>query len=131
MVKEPLITEDTCLCFNALNGLPGPYIRSFADKLGIEKIPRLLDGFRDKSAYALCTLGYFDGKEMRLFQGRVDGVIVEARGREDAFGFDLIFQPDGHGGTFGDLDPSIKSQISHRSRAVTAFADYIITQTRT
>lgn len=25
----PVITEDTCLCFNALGGLPGPYIKWF------------------------------------------------------------------------------------------------------
>ena len=125
LIKQPLITEDTCLCFNALNGLPGPYIRSFVDKIGVEAIPRVLDGFHDKSAYALCTLGYFDGQEVRLFQGRVDGVIVEANGRPDAFGWDLIFKPNGYNETFGQLDPVIKSKISHRSRAVTAFADYI------
>jgi inosine triphosphate pyrophosphatase len=33
-VKGPVIVEDTCLCFNALNGLPGPYIKWFLDKLG-------------------------------------------------------------------------------------------------
>lgn len=22
----PVLVEDTCLCFNALNGLPGPYV---------------------------------------------------------------------------------------------------------
>ena len=25
-IEGPVITEDTCLCFNALNGLPGPYM---------------------------------------------------------------------------------------------------------
>ena len=25
-VKGPVCVEDTCLCFNALNGLPGPYM---------------------------------------------------------------------------------------------------------
>ena len=25
-VKGPVLVEDTCLCFNALNGLPGPYM---------------------------------------------------------------------------------------------------------
>lgn len=26
LLKRPLITEDTCLCFNAFKGLPGPYM---------------------------------------------------------------------------------------------------------
>lgn len=131
LIGQPLITEDTCLCFNALNGLPGPYIRAFVDKVGVESIPRILDGFQDKSAYALCTLGYYDGHDVILFQGRVDGKIVEAGGRPDAFGWDLIFQPIGHEKTFGQLDPAIKSQISHRSRAVTSFSDHIKQKTKT
>ena len=30
----PVIIEDVSLCFNALKGLPGPYIKSFIDKIG-------------------------------------------------------------------------------------------------
>ena len=26
-VKGPVLVEDTCLCYNALNGLPGPYVK--------------------------------------------------------------------------------------------------------
>ncbi len=26
ILNGPAITEDTCLCFNAMNGLPGPYV---------------------------------------------------------------------------------------------------------
>lgn len=29
LVTGPVITEDTCLCFNALGGLPGPYMYKF------------------------------------------------------------------------------------------------------
>lgn len=25
-IQGPVLVEDTCLCFNALNGLPGPYM---------------------------------------------------------------------------------------------------------
>lgn len=35
-IKGPLITEDTCLCFNALGGMPGPYIKWFLQKIGPE-----------------------------------------------------------------------------------------------
>lgn len=30
------VTEDTALCFEALGGLPGPYIKDFLGKLGHE-----------------------------------------------------------------------------------------------
>ena len=32
-VKGPVLVEDTSLCFNALGGLPGPYIKWFAKEL--------------------------------------------------------------------------------------------------
>jgi inosine triphosphate pyrophosphatase len=35
IVQGPVITEDTCLCFNAMKGLPGPYIKWFVKKLGL------------------------------------------------------------------------------------------------
>jgi len=74
-VKGPVVVEDTCLCFNALNGLPGPYIRSFLEKLGPENLHKLLDGFEDKSAKAICTLGFArdENSDVILFQGITEG----------------------------------------------------------
>ena len=34
LLGGPCITEDTALCFEALNGLPGPYIKYFLKELG-------------------------------------------------------------------------------------------------
>jgi inosine triphosphate pyrophosphatase len=71
-VNGPVITEDTCLCFNALQGLPGPYIKWFLQKLGHDGLNRLLIGFEDKTANAVCTFAYSTGKscdEIRLFKG--------------------------------------------------------------
>ena len=33
LTNSPVLIEDTSLCFNALGGLPGPYIKWFLDKL--------------------------------------------------------------------------------------------------
>ena len=35
-IGGPVITEDTALCFEAMNGLPGPYIKFFLRELGHE-----------------------------------------------------------------------------------------------
>nr|XP_021544640.1 inosine triphosphate pyrophosphatase isoform X2 [Neomonachus schauinslandi] len=72
-VRGPVLVEDTCLCFNALGGLPGPYIKWFLDKLKPEGLYQLLAGFEDKSAYALCTFALSTGdpsEPVRLFRGR-------------------------------------------------------------
>ena len=37
-----VIVEDTALCFNALGGLPGVYIKWFLDKLQPEGLHRML-----------------------------------------------------------------------------------------
>ena len=33
-VDGPILIEDTCLCFNALGGMPGPYIKWFLKAVG-------------------------------------------------------------------------------------------------
>merc|ERR1712224_275855 len=118
-VDGPVIVEDTCLCFNALGGMPGPYIKWFLDKLKPEGLYKLLTGWEDKSAYALCTFAYSSGKagdEIQLFHGKTDGVIVDPRGPRD-FGWDPCFQPDGFDETYAEMTKECKNEISHRGRS--------------
>lgn len=50
--------------------------------IGPLQMHKLLAGFEDKSAQAVCTFGYCEGPghEPVLFQGRTDGKLVESRG---------------------------------------------------
>jgi inosine triphosphate pyrophosphatase len=50
--------------------------------LGPQQLHKMLEGFEDKSAQAVCTFGYCEGPghEPVLFQGRTDGKLVESRG---------------------------------------------------
>ncbi|KAI8982420.1 inosine triphosphate pyrophosphatase [Mycotypha africana] len=118
-LNGPCITEDTALCFNAMNGLPGPYIKWFQDSIGHAGINKMLDGFDDRSAYALCTFGYCEGPghEPMIFEGRTNGKIVPSRG-PCTFGWDAIFQPDGFDKTYAELDKEVKNSISHRGKAL-------------
>jgi len=50
--ESAVIIEDVSLCYNALKGLPGPYIKSFLDKLGREGLYKMVKGFDDHTAYA-------------------------------------------------------------------------------
>ena len=78
-VKGPVIVEDTSLAFNGLNGLPGPYIKWFLEKLHPEGLFKLLAGFEDKSAQAVCTFAFArdEKSEVILFQGITKGTIGE------------------------------------------------------
>jgi inosine triphosphate pyrophosphatase len=127
-LQRPVIVEDTCLCFNALKGLPGPYIKWFLDKLGHDGLNRMLVGFEDKSAYAMCIFSLcVNGEEPRVFVGRTHGRIVPARG-PNAFGWDPIFEPEeGQGRTYAEMPKEEKNEISHRRRAFDALAAHLLT----
>lgn len=128
LVKGPVIVEDTCLCFNAMNGLPGPYIKWFLEKMGPDGVFKMLDAWKDKSAEAVCTLAYTSGdtnQPVVLFKGRTKGTIVSPRGPQD-FGWDQIFLPDGFNQTYAELSKSVKNAVSHRNRALEKLKEYFL-----
>ncbi|CAD7933173.1 unnamed protein product [Amoebophrya sp. A25] len=138
-----VLTEDTSLCYNALQGLPGPYIKWFLDKLGCDGLVRLLAGWEDKSAYAqtiFACVGDVDltdaivpekkssassasGAEPQCFTfvGRTHGRIVEPRGSGNfTKGWDPVFLPEEstEGLTYAEMSPEAKNLVSHRSRSL-------------
>lgn len=128
LVKGPVIIEDTCLCFNAWKGLPGPYIKWFLEKLGPEGLHETLKGRGDYLAEAVCTFAYCSGEDdadVLLFQGRTRGTIVSPRGPRD-FGWDPCFQPLDHDKTYAELPKEEKNKISHRSKALEKLKHYFI-----
>jgi inosine triphosphate pyrophosphatase len=123
--KGPIILEDTSLCFNAFQGLPGPYIRSFLEKLKPEGLHNMIKGQEDKTAYAQCIFAIAKTKKnILLFHGKTDGEIVAPRGA-DNFGWDPIFQPKGFNQTYAEMRKDEKNKISHRSRAVEGLINYL------
>ena len=118
-VDGSVIVEDTSLCFNALCGLPGPYIKWFEDKIGLDGLNNLLMAYEDKSAYVKCIFAYTEGKgkKIHLMTGITNGTIVSPRGKNN-FGWDPIFMPEGYTETFAEMDSNTKNLISHRYKAL-------------
>ncbi|EAZ51218.1 hypothetical protein, partial [Cryptosporidium parvum Iowa II] len=115
-IKKPVFVEDTSLCFNAYNGLPGPYVKWFLKSVGAQGLYNMLEAYQDKSAYAMTLIGYYDETKMSdpiIFKGKIDGEIVKPRG-EKGFSWDPIFKPNGHSLAFSEMDMDVKNQISHR-----------------
>ena len=73
--ETAVMIEDVSLCFNAMKGLPGPYIKDFLTKLDRQGLVDMLSGFEDKTAYAQCTFAFCLGKghEPVIFVGRCNG----------------------------------------------------------
>jgi non-canonical purine NTP pyrophosphatase (RdgB/HAM1 family) len=127
-VNGAVITEDTSLCFNALNGMPGPYIKWFLEKCGHDGLNRMLDGFDDRSGYAQTIVAYSAGPDcpVEVFEGRTNGMIVLPRGPLD-FGWDPIFEPDeGEGKTYAEMTKEFKNSISHRGRSFEKIRRYLM-----
>jgi len=124
-VGASVIVEDTSLCFRALNGMPGPYIKWFMDAIGNQGLYDMVSASEDKSAYCQCSLAFSagPGAQPRVFVGRTEGAIVEPHG-EGGFGWDAIFVPDGEETPFGAMDVGRKNEISHRARALAKFVQH-------
>lgn len=127
-VQGPVMCEDTCLCYHALKGLPGPYIKWFLGKLGHDGLNKLLAGYEDKSAYAQCLFALTAGPgcEILIFDGRTEGKIVPARGPLD-FGWDPVFEPlESDGLTYAEMPKAAKNTISHRGRSLEKLRSWLI-----
>ncbi|KAJ5899707.1 hypothetical protein N7495_004451 [Penicillium taxi] len=122
IVNGPVIVEDCSLELSALNGLPGPYIKSFL-ALGSDGLNKLLYAYADKGAEAVCTLAFSvgPGAEPLIFQGRLKGNIVPARGPSN-FGWQPIFEHNGE--TLAEMGDEKRNNISDRYQAWAMFRDW-------
>jgi XTP/dITP diphosphohydrolase len=128
----PAFADDSGLCVDALDGAPGIFSARWAgpgkDFSGaMARIFAELErrGTQDRRAHfvSALVLAWPDG-HTELFEGRVFGDLVEARGSA-GFGYDPIFRPDGHARTFGEMTAEEKHGVdwqrgvglSHRARA--------------
>ncbi|XP_009951286.1 PREDICTED: inosine triphosphate pyrophosphatase, partial [Leptosomus discolor] len=135
-VQGPVIVEDTCLCFNALGGLPGPYIKWFLEKLKPEGLYKLLAGFEDKSAYALCTFAFSTGnpeEPVKLFKGQTHAEggcswwVLNAAAilPSGAYQYLILFSPL-ISLCYAELPKAVKNSISHRYRALSELSAFFL-----
>ena len=123
ILRKPLFVEDSGLFVPALNGFPGAYSAWVLRKLGNEGILRLLEG-KNREAEFRCAIAFTEGKEVRLFTGEVKGRVSESIRGNGGFGYDPVFIPEGEEKTFAE-EPSLKDPLSHRSRALQKFGEFL------
>jgi inosine triphosphate pyrophosphatase len=101
----------------------------FLEALGAQRLHLMLEGFPDKRAQAVATLGYSEGPghEPILFQGRADGNIVPARGTM-VFGWHCCFEYEATGQTFAEMELVEKNKISHLAKAMDKLISWLNTQ---
>ena len=126
----PALADDSGLCVEALNGMPGVLSARWAghDKDDHANNLLLLDQLHDvpddrrgahfACAIAFCTPGADGAIGSDLVGGRMDGRIIREMRGGGGFGYDVVFAPDGHTRTSAELTPEEKDAISHRGKAL-------------
>ena len=115
--------DDTGLEIEVLNGAPGVYSARYAgvEKNGEANMQKILHEMSEiknrKARFRTIISLVINGKE-NLFEGIVDGKILNEKRGGQGFGYDPIFLPDGFSKSFAEMDLSEKNKISHRARAV-------------
>lgn len=103
-LKKPVIIEDTGLVIDSLGRLPGPFIKWFEKSIGLEKICRLADIDKDRSARAGAAFAYYDGNELKIIQSELAGLIPDHPRGDEGFGWNPIFMPKDSSKTLGEMD---------------------------
>ena len=119
------LADDSGLSVAALNGAPGIYSARWAGPnrdfcVAIANVEQALaeTSSDDRRAEFVCALALVwpDG-HVESVEGRVKGALKFPPRGANGFGYDPIFQPDGHNLSFGEMDPGYKHSISHRAEA--------------
>jgi XTP/dITP diphosphohydrolase len=125
----PSLADDSGLEVFALDGAPGVYSARWAGpdkdfRAAMERVWRELQekGAHDLTARFVCVLALAqpDGS-VETFEGEARGCVVWPPRGEYGFGYDPIFQPDGHERTFGEMRHDEKLPLTHRARAFEKF----------
>lgn len=141
----PALSDDSGLVIDALNGAPGVYTANWAERedgtrdftMAMEKVEKALDergaatpADRTARFVSVLCLAWPDG-HTEFFRGEVEGAVVWPPRGEKGFGYDPIFQPEGHALTFGEMSsdekhgwkPGEPEALSHRARAFKRFVE--------
>lgn len=141
----PALSDDSGLVIDALGGAPGVYTANWAEKedgsrdfaMAMDKVEKALSekgattpaGRTARFVSVLC-LAWPDG-HTEMFRGEIDGTVVWPPRGSQGFGYDPVFQPEGHAVTFGEMSaeqkhgwkPGQAQALSHRARAFKRFVE--------
>jgi XTP/dITP diphosphohydrolase len=121
----PAVADDSGICADALNGMPGILSARWSGRHGDEpaNLALLLAQLADipderRGAHFACAAALvLPSGEQVVAEGTVHGRLIRERRGSNGFGYDPIFVPDGESRTTAELSASEKDAISHRGRA--------------
>lgn len=140
----PSLADDSGLCVDALNGMPGvlsarwsgpPFAgqKERADDRNNRLLLAQLSDVPDerRAAHFTCAVAFCypigeGGVAEHVVQGRMDGRIIREMRGTGGFGYDVVFAACGYDVTTGELSVDEKDAISHRGKALREIAPLVV-----
>ncbi|MBR2164809.1 MAG: non-canonical purine NTP pyrophosphatase [Campylobacter sp.] len=119
------LSDDSGISVDALGGRPGIYSARYSGESAtdasnraklIAELAQL--GLKESSAFYTACIGICSKFGEYGVHGFMHGKVIDKELGDNGFGYDFMFIPDGFDKTVGQLDESIKLQISHRSKGL-------------
>jgi len=136
---ELVIADDSGLEVDALGGAPGVHSARYAadephaaeantdDEANNAKLISEIRPFpleRRKGRFVCCIAAARDGVTLAVFEGKVEGVILDQPRGTNGFGYDPLFYFPEIGKTFAELSAEEKAKYSHRGAAFRKFLEW-------
>ena len=126
----PCFSDDTGLEVDALGSAPGAFSARYAGdardpQANLRLVLQRLEGQTQRSARFRCVVALVMAGCERLFEGRVEGVILQAPQGVKGFGYDPVFRPEGYDCSFAELSMAQKNELSHRGKAIRQLVDFL------
>jgi XTP/dITP diphosphohydrolase len=129
----PAVADDSGLCVDALNGMPGVLSARWSGRHGDDEanlrlvLAQLADVPDERrGAQFVCSAALvLPGGREHVSEGVVRGALIREPRGQNGFGYDPIFVPDNSALTTAEMDPAGKDRISHRGKALRGLAPVI------
>lgn len=120
-----VISDDSGISVNAFNHEPGIYSARYAgvgasSEQNLDKLIHTLkeNNLTKTPAYYTAAIAIVSEEGEFCVHGWMYGDAIDEKRGHNGFGYDPIFMPLGFEQTLGELDGSVKKELSHRSRAL-------------
>ena len=126
----PSIGEDSGICIEHLNNMPGIYSKRFFNGMNdYDKnncVLKIMEGVKNRKAVFHDVVCYIDEHgNVHIFEGLNEGEISLAQAGNEGFGYDPIFYIPKYGKTEAELGNEYKNEFGHRAKAFNKFIEYL------
>lgn len=120
-----VVADDSGISVDILDGAPGIYSARYAgeDANDKENLYKLIEDIKAKGvtsspAHYTAAIAIVTKNKEKTLHGWMHGTAITEAIGDGGFGYDPMFIPEGFDKTLGELDDSVKKELSHRSKAL-------------